>query len=104
MAFGGRAGDSCRLYQKLETFRGGIRGTFRSRRVALMNEVDYFRIADNQFLALQTTSKGWFLLEIAWIKRDCGYSPIGTLRRTSLKKFSRKSHVVVCLLVFRCAG
>jgi hypothetical protein len=38
----------------------------------------------------QTTSKGWFLLEICRDKRDCSYLPTGTLRRNSSEKFIRK--------------
>src|ERR1700693_4429902 len=50
----------------------------------------YFSVADKPYSIHPNHPKRLVLLEICEVKRDCSYLPIGTLRRTSSEKFSRK--------------
>jgi hypothetical protein len=51
---------------------------------------DNLRFADQPQVIGSDHTKSLVLLKICRIKRDCSYLPIGTLRRTSSKKFSRE--------------
>ena len=51
---------------------------------------DYLRFADDTYSIRPNHLKRLVLLKICRVKRDCSYLPIGTLRRTSSMKFSRK--------------